>query len=65
VTLETTYVPLLTPRPAWVPFERLAIHTLHGHVLEGMREMAMSIKVPPASRPVGAMAPANEGKTGP
>jgi hypothetical protein len=40
VTLETTYVPLLTPRFAWYPFEAYTVHTLHGHVLEGMRQRA-------------------------
>lgn len=37
VTLSTTYEPLLSPRWVWGPFERYAVHTLHGHVLEGMR----------------------------
>jgi hypothetical protein len=37
VTLTTTYEPLLTPRWCWRPFEALAVHTLHGHVLNGMR----------------------------
>ncbi len=40
VTLSTTYEPLLTPRWAWRPFERYAVRTLHGHVLEGMRREA-------------------------
>jgi hypothetical protein len=37
VTLVTEYEPLLRPRFAWRWGERWAIHTLHGHVLEGMR----------------------------
>jgi RNA polymerase subunit RPABC4/transcription elongation factor Spt4 len=40
VTLSTTYEPLLSPRWVWRPFERYAVHTLHGHVLEGMRREA-------------------------
>lgn len=37
VTLTTQYEPLLQPRWCWRPFEQFAVHTLHGHVLEGMR----------------------------
>lgn len=37
VTLSTSYEPLLTPRAVWRPFERLAVHALHGHVLAGMK----------------------------
>ena len=36
VTLTTEYRPLLTPRFAWRWGERIAVHTLHNHVLEGM-----------------------------
>lgn len=36
VTLSTTYIPRLGPRFAWRPFEELAVHTLHDHVLQGM-----------------------------
>ncbi|MBC7833929.1 MAG: hypothetical protein H7Y88_02375 [Phycisphaerales bacterium] len=45
LTLETTYEPLLSPRWCWKPFERLAVHTLHGHVLEGMRIAAETAQV--------------------
>lgn len=37
VVLTTRYVPLLTPRFAWRGFEHACVHSLHGHVLEGMR----------------------------
>ena len=40
VRLTTTYRPLLAPRFVWQPAESLAVHTLHGHVLEGMRREA-------------------------
>ena len=40
VRLTTTYRPRLAPRFAWQPAESLAVHTLHGHVLEGMRREA-------------------------
>ncbi len=36
VTLTTEYEPLLSPRFAWRWGERLAVHTLHEHVLKGM-----------------------------
>jgi hypothetical protein len=36
VTLTTTYEALLVPRWCWRPFERLAAHTMHGYVLEGI-----------------------------
>ena len=36
VTLETTYVPHLSPRWCWRPFERWTVHELHGHVLNGI-----------------------------
>ena len=38
VTLSTTYTPLMRPRWCWRPFEKLAVHTLHGHVLAGMEK---------------------------
>ncbi|MCI0366544.1 MAG: hypothetical protein L0219_21995 [Phycisphaerales bacterium] len=41
VTLTTQYEPLLHPRWAWRPFERFAVHTLHEHVIEGMRRQAV------------------------
>ena len=40
VALTTTYRPKLGPRFIWRPFERIAVHTLHRHVLEGMRAEA-------------------------
>jgi hypothetical protein len=40
VMLTTRYVPLLTPRFAYQWAEALAIHTLHGHVLAGMKDTA-------------------------
>jgi hypothetical protein len=40
VTLTTTYRPRLAPRFCWRRGEALAIHTLHRHVLEGMRQAA-------------------------
>ncbi len=43
VTLTTTYEPLLHPRWCWRPFERYAMHTLHEHVIEGMRRRAQGI----------------------
>ncbi len=46
VRLSTTYRPLLAPRFAWQPAEALAVHTLHGHVLEGMRREAEAGGVP-------------------
>ncbi len=43
VTLTTRYEPLITPRFVWRWAEGLAIHTLHGHVLEGMRRRATGV----------------------
>jgi hypothetical protein len=40
VELTSSYEPKLTPRWIWRPAERLAVHTLHRHVLEGMRRKA-------------------------
>jgi hypothetical protein len=37
VVLTTRYERLLRPAWLWEPMERTIIHTLHGHVLEGMR----------------------------
>jgi hypothetical protein len=37
VELTTSYQPKLGPRWVWRPFERLAVHSLHRHVLDGMR----------------------------
>lgn len=41
VDLTTTYQPKLGPRWIWRPFEQWAVHTMHGHVLEGMKEQAV------------------------
>jgi len=40
VVLTTRYVPLLNPRFAYQWAEAWAIHTLHGHVLAGMKDTA-------------------------
>jgi hypothetical protein len=37
VVLSTRYVRHLRPAWLWEPMERKIVHTLHGHVLEGMR----------------------------
>lgn len=57
IMLTTRYERLLAPRFIWAPIERHVVHTLHGHVLEGMRRKAESEspKVdPPPYRPVPA-----------
>lgn len=41
VELRTRYQPKLGPRWVWRPFERWAVHTLHGYVLEGMSRQAV------------------------
>jgi hypothetical protein len=41
VDLATSFEPKLGPRWVWRPFERLAVHTLHRHVLEGMKLAAV------------------------
>lgn len=38
VTLTTRYEPNLAPRFAFLPAESLAVHTLHEHVLRGMKD---------------------------
>ncbi len=43
VILTTRYMPLLTPRFAYQWAEALAIHTLHGHVLAGMKDTAEAV----------------------
>lgn len=48
VVLTTEYAPRLAPRFAWRPFEHYAVHTLHGHVLEGMRRKAEASEKEPA-----------------
>jgi hypothetical protein len=40
VHLTTRYTPLLSPRFAYFPAEELTVHTLHGHVLAGMKDTA-------------------------
>ena len=40
VDLTTSYEPKLGPRWIWRPAELLAVHTLHRHILEGMRRKA-------------------------
>jgi hypothetical protein len=40
VVLTTRYVRHLSPAWLWGPLERTIVHTLHGHVLEGMRRRA-------------------------
>jgi hypothetical protein len=40
VVLTTRYRRLLRPAWLWEPVERMVIHTLHGHVLDGMRRRA-------------------------
>ena len=40
ITLTTRYERRLRPAWIWEPIERKVIHTLHGHVLEGMRRKA-------------------------
>jgi hypothetical protein len=40
ITLTTRYERKLRPAWIWEPIERKVIHTLHGHVLEGMRRHA-------------------------
>jgi hypothetical protein len=40
ITLTTRYERKLRPGFFWEPIERKVIHTLHGHVLEGMRRKA-------------------------
>lgn len=43
VTLNTRYIRHLSPAWLWEPMERKIVHTLHGHVLEGMRRRAESV----------------------
>ena len=40
ITLQTRFERKLQPAFIWEPIEREVIHTLHGHVLEGMRRKA-------------------------
>jgi hypothetical protein len=61
VTLSTSYHPHLGPRWCWRPFEQLTVHTLHGHVLQGMAEKAANSNEVPretAAAPDGGRAEA-------
>ncbi len=44
VTLTTRYVPKLYPRWAYAWAEAWTVHTLHGHVLAGMKDRAESVR---------------------
>jgi len=46
ITLTTRYERKLTPAWIWEPIERKVIHTLHGHVLEGMRRKSENEQPP-------------------
>lgn len=63
VTLNTEYEPLLRPRWCWRPFEQYAMHTLHKHVLEGMRRRVAgedtATTPDPAGRPLALSGGAN------
>jgi hypothetical protein len=43
VRLTTRYIPRLAPRFAYQWAESLAVHTLHGHVLAGMKDTAEAV----------------------
>jgi hypothetical protein len=47
VVLKTRYQRTLEPTFMWEGTERKVIHTLHGHVLEGMRMKAEGVEPPP------------------
>lgn len=51
VDLTTRYEPKLGPRWVWRPFERVAVHALHRHVLEGMRLAASATDEPSQDEP--------------
>jgi hypothetical protein len=51
ITLTTRYERRLRPAWIWEPIERKVIHTLHGHVLEGMRRKAEGPKAEEKSEP--------------
>ena len=56
VTLATTYRRLTYPAFIWQPAETLVLHTLHGHVLEGMRANAeRELAVEPAADASGVV----------
>jgi hypothetical protein len=44
IILTTRFERKLRPAWVWAPIERKVIHTLHGHVLEGMRRKAAEIR---------------------
>ncbi len=44
VALTTTYEPRLAPRFVWRPFERLAVHTLHRHVIGAIGDRARELE---------------------
>ena len=44
VTLTTRYVPKLAPRFAYAWAEAWTVHTLHGHVLAGMKDRAEAVR---------------------
>jgi rubredoxin len=51
ITLTTRYERKLRPAWVWEPIERKVIHTLHGHVIEGMRREAEREKPQPPAEP--------------
>lgn len=59
IRLTTRYERKLAPRFAWEPIEQHVIHTLHGHVLEGMRRQAESDHKPPVETP-GPLSPPDD-----
>jgi hypothetical protein len=46
ITVTTRYQRHLSPRWLWRPVERKIVHTLHAHVLEGMRRHAEQHSIP-------------------
>jgi hypothetical protein len=46
VTLTTTYRSHLAPQWCWRPFEQWTVHTLHRHILRGMKEEAEARTAP-------------------
>lgn len=53
IELTTDYVPHLGPRFAWRPFEAYAVHTLHGHVIEGIEHAALEHQTDSSQTPEG------------
>ena len=64
IRLTTRYERKLAPRFVWAPIERHVLHTLHGHVLEGMRREAERQRRP-ADDPPKYPAPAPADSTTP